>query len=411
MGNYNLYCRGEFDNIKNVRFRVDILKLDYSGPVAALIFGKSPVIHKWNEDDCFAPVRGSSLTLNIINVEGQLPINAFYSDNDIEFKVEFSAINPDTSARDYLFYGFLVQADFLEIMVDYNHPFTLSANDNLGLLKDVALDYRADVSPTGVYNFFESVTVARTAPHTYTLTNTNYQVKVGDTFSFTNGGSPYIIIPTAVTVSGGTQTVTVAATITTAGAVDGFVYSQNIFDPLERQSLLSMIQVCLHNTNLDLYTSIYANLFEISFFYKNSFLQQTYIDPQTFYGGDSYQSCWQVLTDILGRFRLSLFQAYGEWHIVRWDEIKEGIALPYYRYTATMTLYSTGTLDNGFSFGFGEETFPEYGVNQTIVRPYLSTRETFDYNPAHYILKNNDFQVLGTLIREYTTGSGLTINI
>lgn len=115
---------------------VQILQKDYSGNPRPLKFGAAPVTQKWQTDDTHAPIKGSSLTLNIQN-QGATPITSFYSTADDEFKVRFLLGN------DVKFEGFLVQDDCVEDMIDTNHDLTLSANDNLGLLKDVPLDTNA----------------------------------------------------------------------------------------------------------------------------------------------------------------------------------------------------------------------------------------------------------------------------
>jgi len=113
--------------------KVEILKKDYADATYNLWFGTSPVLHKWQEDNTHAPIKGSSLTINLLNINGNTPAERYLSINDDDFMVRLTV---DGTIR---FIGFLVQDDFAEDMVDYNHGLTLSANDNLGLLKAVPL--------------------------------------------------------------------------------------------------------------------------------------------------------------------------------------------------------------------------------------------------------------------------------
>lgn len=409
MANYGLFARGEFDSVAGINYRLDILQLDYSGAAIGLIMAADPVKQKWDSDDIYSPVRGSSLQIALVNVEGQLPLNTFYSNNDIQFKVEYSCINPTTLVREFLFYGFIVQDDCTELQVDYSHIINLSANDNLGLLKDVPLDYKLKTNPVGVYDFYEQCSIQIVDVHKIILANTNYTPKVGEIFSYadSDGVQLGILTPTIIVAGVDTWSITVTETLVPAPLAVYYVFSGSPFNPLLRNNLLSIIQVCLHNTSLELYTNIYANIFEIEFHNASTFLQQTFIDTQTFYSGDKYNDCWTVLTKVLGRFRLSLFQSGGEWRIVRWDEIRIRKDIPFYRYTTTMTLYNRGVLDNQFTFGYEQLTYPEYGVTKGITRPYISAKETFDYNTPKYLLKNWDLQDTGALTSHVETGSGV----
>lgn len=401
---YGLKYEVEFDNVVNTRYRVEILQKDYEGAVNEMRIAGTPVKHSWQTDDTKAPIKGSSLVLNILNdatglpqvltysddslyMDTQLdgphiyisggfipevgvpftvsghsdpdvndtwtplavldlgggiydstldvgvfsgaaspdsaiitvtrnvstPIEAFYSEEDDEFKCKFYEEN------ELRFEGFLVQDDCSELMADYVHEITLSFTDNLGLLKDVA--YSAE---------------------------------------------------------------------------------------LERISLLEVVATCIQATGLELDTFIYANIFETTFTTDDSFLAQTFVDTQTFYKTDGFDNCYNVLTAIFDRFNLTLFQALGAWRIVRWDEVRYG-AIPYYQYDSSFSLSGTGTMDAEFITGFEQSIYPETGLTRSIFRPYKYDKETFNYVQPKYLLRNFDLQDLGALLNTYTDGPN-TIN-
>ena len=92
----------------------------------------------WQEDDPLAPIKGSTLTINL-TTSGGLSLLDFYSDNDNEFNVKLTG--DDVSGTPItLFDGYILQDDCSEVQVDFIHTITLTASDNLGTLKDITLD-------------------------------------------------------------------------------------------------------------------------------------------------------------------------------------------------------------------------------------------------------------------------------
>src|SRR6185312_12526980 len=133
MANYQIKYQCEFDSLKGEPYTVQRRQKNYTGGITSVTGGATPVLHDWQTDDPKAPVKGSSLTVSLIN-NGTLPLESFYSIDDDEFKVIL------LWGTQILFVGSLVQDDCSEIMADYTHEIQLSANDNLGLLKDLTLD-------------------------------------------------------------------------------------------------------------------------------------------------------------------------------------------------------------------------------------------------------------------------------
>ena len=68
------------------------IKKDYDGDHINITFGTNPVIHQWQDDDPQKPIKGSSITINIIN-EGNISLDDFYSNEDDTFQVILYKIN------------------------------------------------------------------------------------------------------------------------------------------------------------------------------------------------------------------------------------------------------------------------------------------------------------------------------
>lgn len=137
---YEIKYQASFDNSAQQTYTVQILELDYVGSVLPLSFSGVPIKHAWQTDEPKPAIKGSSVMLTIHN-PGDLPITDFYSNTDDQFKIRVF------HGAQLKFEGFLVQDDCSELMVDFVHEIALSFNDNLGLLKDVALDVNLERLP------------------------------------------------------------------------------------------------------------------------------------------------------------------------------------------------------------------------------------------------------------------------
>lgn len=238
-----------------------------------------------------------------------------------------------TYRTDYLqFEGFLVQDDFTEIMEDFNHEIVLSANDNLGLLKDTLLDQfaPAQIIASG------SASVASTSAHTIALINATNIAHVGDTLSISGG----TLIDGTYTVNGVNSAAfpivvytIVESVISSAHTIGNYTITR-LFNFDVKLSLLTILQCCLNATGLQLPVNIYGNIHEASQVPTASWLEQTLVNTETFLTNETtYDNCYNVLTNILQRFNATLFQAKGEWQIVRWDELRYyNKAVPNFRY-------------------------------------------------------------------------------
>lgn len=398
---YILKYQGEFSSIVNIGYRVEILEKDYVGINYSLQMSGVPVLHHWATDDPRAPIKGSSLSIKYLN-KGSLPIESFISNSDDQFKVRFY------QGTQLLFEGFLVQDDFFEPMLDYTHEVTLSANDSLGLIKDIALDTSAEVSNLLCYAQGDFVGITIPFENWINLTNINFTPVVGTPFTISghsvtamNGSfTPSVVLtisPTSFRVKVPVTTGDTAAEPCTINGVN------SIPTPNGRLTLANIVHACLVKTGLELNTYIYCNLFEQSFTTTTSFLHQTYIEKDDFISGETYDNCYNVLEKICSTNNLSLFQALGRWNIVHWDELRRGV-MNAFVYDKDFNLTGTATLPSNFTFGFQQPTFPEFGLSKSIQRPYEFSRETFNYQQPKYLLKNYDFSKLGTLLRTYTVG-------
>ncbi|MGB5048239.1 MAG: hypothetical protein WBO46_04855, partial [Caldilineaceae bacterium] len=401
---YGLKYQGEFDSISEDGYRIEILQKEYTGPFFTLQMAGVPVVHNWGPDDPKAAVKGSSLTINYLN-KGDYPIEVFFSNNDDEFKVIFY------QGSQVLFVGFLVQDDIYEPMNDFTHEVTLSANDNLGLLKDVALNKNPlNNQSTTVEGDFISIVVP---PQNWIyLRNSAYLPVVGTPFNISghpsaamNGNFTPITVNVLSTGNYNVRTNTFTGDQAAAPAnVNGY---GGYFNFYAKESLLNIIALCLQNTGLGLETYIYENLFEVSQVNTKSSLEQTFIDVQTFISGEVFMSCYDVLTKICERFNMTLFQAKGRWNIIRWDEMRQGTGINGFVYDSTFTQTGTTTLDEQLTFGFEQDTYPEAGLRKTIFRPWQFDKETFNYEQPKYLLNNYDLQTLGALLRTYNSGANI----
>ncbi len=391
----------DFDSVPGEDYHLEIHKKNYVGAVLNRIGADVPVLHKWSTDDPKAPLKGSVIEAKLINENGNLPLSDFFSVEDDTFLFKFY------HGTDLKFTGYMVQDDCGEEMVDFTHVINLSATDNLGLLKDVSLSEAARF--VGVTN--------------------NYTVDI-DTFSFFTVFGWSIILPGLVITKGdtiiingtpysGTYTVILAAV--EAGGVNIFTEPPlpalfslvtdveiTVITPIslqQRLSLAEIINICLHGTNLLLPCNVYSKLKPVGGT-TGRWLEDTFLDGSTFLNGETYNDCYRVLETILGRFKATLFQADGNWNIVRWDELRQySNAIQGFRYTSNMVYNTTITLSNVFDAGVGELTIAETGLTQSILRPYRFVKEKFDYRQPDKLLRNGDFSKTGALLAVVTVGT------
>lgn len=406
---YGLYLTSTFQNVSGGTspfgsyYIVEIEKKNYSGPVKSATTTYTKL--RCDTDDPIAPIKGQSFEFNLLN-EGTLPLESFLSVEDDEYRVRFvyskvSGLNVRT--RNELFVGFLVQDDCSEEMIDVRHEIKLSANDNLGIIKDVAFD-----KAPGSYSvvFTASAEVSSVAPHQIGVEMPfGGNLLVGDKLAVTGTAidGEYTVENILLTPSIAVLTVTeVVATMTVVTGTLGikrFTYG--------KKSLLNIIRTCLSATGLPLVLNVFSNIKETTQNSLKSFLEQTLVEAETFMkNGIDFEDCYSVLTKILTPEKLCLHQSKGAWVLVRWYELKYyANAIPGFVYDKDSVLTGTSTLNDGFTAGLNQTTFPETGLIKRIFRPYKYFKETFNYKQPAQLLKNFDLQQVGILLRQYTSGT------
>ncbi len=399
---HGLIYQGEFNSQAWNGYRLEILRKDYTGPFYTLPMAAVPIIQNWGPDEVKPAIKGSALTINYINT-GSNPIENFYSNNDDEFLVKFF------QDAQLLFIGYLVQDDIREPMLDPLHEVQLSANDNLGLLKDIALDKNPLTSyvPATAQGDFISITVPQ--EHWIYIRNSVFQPQLFTPFRISGHSAATmnnlfnpIVINTLSPGNYNVRTNTFTGDTTTDPVnINGV---GGTFDFQGKASLLNLIALCLQNTGLQLHTYVYENIFENAHLTDRSPLAQTYVDLSSFASGDTYLNCYEVLSRICKRFGLTLFQSLGRWNIIRWDELRTDPAIPGFIYDENFVLQGTTTLDADMVFGFEEDTYPETGLMKSALRPFEYVKETFNYNNPKYLIKNFDMQKVGALVRTYDDG-------
>lgn len=399
---YGLKYNCDFDS-KSASYTLEIYQKDFIGYEADITGGASAVVHTWDTDDPKAPIKGSAVTVNLINESGNITLADLYSDNDEEYKIKliWHSVSDIT-----LFEGFVVLTDSRELMVDYNHPISISANDNLGLLKDIPFNQAFFQE----YIIFETevVDLEGVADHTLIITS-DVVLLPGDVISTTGTLSGVYHV---TGVSGTDITVKENIVTTAVESVTMIVFRGDFYT---LRTLSSFIKTCLLNTGLELNTQVFSNINEVTQDDTGCFLDQTLLDPQTFNNGSSWDDCYSVLTKILERFDCTLFQAKGMWNIIRWDELRDfDYAIPGFLYDSEFVFQNVVYLDessfafsgwNKFTIGLGETTQAETGLEQGIIGSYKLAKETFNYRQPEELLRNANLQQLGRLLNTYTVGS------
>lgn len=406
---YGLKYICTFDNLRldipaTPEFTVQFLFKDYSGATFNIKGGVVPIIHSYETDDPHAAIKGSSLTLSVVNEAQSLPITSFFSNEDDGIKVIF------LQGGQTMFEGFLVQDDCIESLVDFNHEVSLTATDNLGLLKNVTLDVALRAT---IATFTANITGV--APNTIRMLQSfGATINVGDILVITNSSidGTYTVVDKFLNPP--LRYFTVAETVPDATVAPATILQQR-GDLNQMVTLLTIVKATLGQTGVFLSTNIYANIAEITHDPTYSFLEQTLIDPQSFNkGNDDYEDCYSVLEKILKRFNLTVFQSSGLYNIVRWDELMFYNNLIHgYLYDADFNfvapIFGDLFLPAPINVGIAENIVWQSAPDHRVLRPFLYDKETFNYKQPTNLLRNSDLQELGSLITAYTVDSGVDL--
>lgn len=373
---------------------------DYTGIAASIEGGETSVVQRCTIDDPMAPIKGQSLDITLINENNSLPITAFQSEDDDAVQVRL------LEGTNLLFIGYLVQDDFYETKVDNTHTITLSANDGLGLLKGVIL---SDAEVRRAFNMSFRTNGVDTVVYMWTEDSAFYP-QAGNAIEIL--GNTYTIataVNETTVISIATYNWTITLTTSTGGIAQtvDIVYLTGEVNLLLRNSLLSLIAVCLGQTNLSLITNIFLNHCEYRQDPLKSTFEQTLLNSQLFISGETYENCYTALEKIMAAFKCTLFQANGQWNIVHWPEFRRWAnnAVPGFIYDETWTAIGNTTFNNTFNIGTANPTTWISGLQEGSLRGWKFSRKVFDYKQPKYLLYNFDLQVLGTLLRTYVSGS------
>lgn len=404
----NVKYNGSFQPINNpegLTYFVKIHETGYTGDPIDILLSGIPIVHEWQEDEPIKAIKGSTLKVNIIN-NGVVSLDTFYSDEDTKYWVE---LYEDINSQ-YLFRGYLLQEDCAEIQVDFAHEITLTFTDNLGLLKSISLGQAAynlgsDATPIA------GVMLSPGGNTVYIGDNDPLQIGVGDTFYFILGFDIIYTFTVKKIIGwapgfGWEVEIVELSPVITVGEIDH--YSWRVPIPLNTYlSIREILYLCLASTNVITNTNVMSILYPVGGT-TGRWIDDTYLDGRTFFNGNDWDSCYEVLEKIMTRFNATLFQAKGEWYIVRWGELAlftnpGGATLIGYKYLSNMAYDSDITEDNNFEYGNGNDI--EYGIIKSITRPYKFTKETFKFRQLGNLLCNADLQDLGSFRTSYTVGS------
>jgi len=407
-----LKYRGSFDSVRTQsRYFLGIYQDSYTGDPIDVILGATPVVHEWQEDDPLTPIKGSTLTINLINT-GTLSLLDFYSDNDNEYRVRFTG-NDVVGTDTILFDGFIQQDDCSEIAIDFVHEITLTATDNLGTIKDINLDRAAFLF--GDETTLTDVPMAFVPAGPYIVINVpTWNVQPGQTFTI--DGTPFTMVANLgeidLVYTGWCIQIVEEIPVLVIGTFD-ITYRQVV--SLEGYiPLITFIKLCLRATyvdNLKLNVINHITPTDGEIFLdtgETRILEDVTLLGNTFLKDNEYISCYDVLEIIMKRFNMTCFQSLNAWWIVRYPDLfldyEQGETLvDYYTYSpTTFTYFDKFSINKSFIIATGG--YVETGLLKSIIRPYRRTLETFNYVQPEDLLCNSQFTDLGALVTQNTSG-------
>ena len=380
--------------------------------VGTLLLAGTPVVQEWQEDDPFAPVRGCTLKINIIANHGdpnytEVKLSDFYSENDNEFYVTLE----DDLTDELLFCGYVLQDDCSEIQVDFAHEIQLTATDNLATLKEIRLDQAVidEAMPKSYYGNFTSY--ISNGKNYITFTGPDLIMTTGQTFDISLTASALdgtwtVVDQTWTNTPFAQNFIVVEQTVPTVIAVAGNLdYDYRM--PLRGYvTIRELFRNCILATNLDLiHTNVLGNLYPTTGT-NGIWFDDTYVNVLSFKNESTWDSCYDILDKIMTRFRATLFQAEGQWWVVRWGELwrwadVNGMSFNGYQYPAAIDTIGGATTFDTYNSQFNAGQI-QTGWIQSIVRPYKYVQENMEYKQVANIITNGDLSILGPFIRTYT---------
>ena len=400
---YGLIYTSEFDSFKGDACLLEIDKKDFVGDDTPIVCGGGATVLSWGPDDPKAAIRGASLDVELLNVQGTFPISNFYSIEDDTFKVRLYENNL------LVFTGFLVQDDCSEIVDDFTHSLNISATDNLGLLKDISLDQAAfinrDIIINGTFAVDSGGGSYPVGLFIEALSTTDLLID-GASITIDNGITPpYTVTVASYTFSAitGDYTIVVGTAQPSYSVLAASVEIYRQDDLRGRITFAELFKLLMRSTGLEINTKVFMTVFCVGGATGRT-LEDVQIDPQTWLNNQSYEDCWQIIEDVLGRFRACLFQANGYWVILRPDELREWNGqIVGFEYDADFVYVDAVTMPAPITIGTGSDI--EAGLLSSIQRPLKFVREEFKYEFPQNTLCNGDLSQLGNYRTSYASGA------
>lgn len=418
--NYQLAYTGGFSSIENhvrpsVDYTIEIYKKYINGDppiVAPIVFGKDPCIISYLDDDIINSIKGCEVTLNLLNIDNTLPLSTFYSDSDDEWKVLILADGVSE------FEGFLIQDACQEIQTDIAHVITLRFTDGLGLLKNISFDQAFKLTANNLTSPRVRLCQISAIPDSYPFTNVYPSVNT-DTACFLlfNASGLNIqkfdtlyvnILDTDINLTAYNGIYTVNEVVQLGAnkfrvhvdepitrlqdiAVDAEICCITHEDINVACPILHILKSCLHNTGLKLDTYLSSQLIvEDSAGESNEILENVLIEPNSYSNNGSYESCYDVLSSILDRFNLAVFQGFHRWNIFRFYEKRFVNSFDGYRYSYDYTQrFNVSNLEGYLTIG--NQTDIEYGLLSTIIRPKSYVLDEYNFEQRDKLVINSDF--------------------
>lgn len=417
---YGPFAIGEFTNIQfanQVTYKFEIKKkrynvrpivtpgsgLQYIDPIISCLCGSNPIVISTLNDSVFG-VKGSEAELNLINVEGSLPLSTFYSEEEDTFKLVVTATYLDSgnvSQTKTIFSGYLVQEDCLEELIDITHNIKLVFTDNLGTLKNIRFDDAAKISATSASNLRfnnASIEVVEESASSSAYIQLNNFISVGNPlvndYIVLNdspvGDCVYTIVK--VETLGLVKRLYVRERVIPFSNTTVDIYYISGNNPYSRIKLREVIRICLHATNLLLDFKFGNQSYAQTETQSIPYPLDIEIDGRTFLSSqDNWKSCYDILQEICIAFSASLFQSDNIWYMVRWNELR------YQNNQIIFTNYNNYISNQFTTVQYTPNTLPAFETNlqESIIRPNNYYKHTFNYVEQNQLLYNANFDLLG----------------
>ena len=186
-----------------------------------------------------------------------------------------------------------------------------------------------------------------------------------------------------------------------------------------KHELFTLFYKIFIKTGLQIPFNTYCNIYEAAMANRSTILVadpfiQAKIDTRTFLENeDKFNDCYTILDKILNAWNCSLFQAEGEWQIIRWLDAKDfNNHIPGTRYPENFVITPEAvTLGDVKNIGLDEQLEPiNAGHIKSLIMPSKKVELTFNYEMPERLITNIDFTILGDLLSTSTSGDIRTDN-